>query len=287
MTQLAWTRTSAQTGVAIAALILLSACSLLTSNLSQTDLQQCDAHLLANHPSAALPFCDRAVNSTHSASAYNDRATAKAILGDYAGAMDDITMALQRNATLTAAYIERGIIKFSTGDYNGSLADYDAAARIDSSDARIYAHRAATWQTLNHSAEAIRDLDQAITFKPDYATAYAYRCYSKSHMHDYYGAIDDCTAAIKLDSTIVEAYDNRATAEAHLGRLQDALTDMDASLQLRPLARAYFQRAQIEQLLGQNENVQADISKARELDKTLPDYDTLIKMQSGQLNSSS
>jgi Tfp pilus assembly protein PilF len=58
-----------------------------------------------------------------------------------------------------------------------------------------------------------------------------------------------------------------------MNSISAALNDMDTAIRIDPSsAMAYYERAEIEQLLGQSDDVKADINKAHALDPSIPNY---------------
>ena len=62
--------------------------------------------------------------------AYNNRAYAKAALGDFQGAVDDLTRLLQVRPDNPEAYYNRGIAKKQLGDISGAIGDLQKAATL-------------------------------------------------------------------------------------------------------------------------------------------------------------
>ena len=51
--------------------------------------------------------------------------------GDYAGAIEDYTQAIELDPKFAEAYFNRGNAKHSSGDYAGAIEDYTKAIELD------------------------------------------------------------------------------------------------------------------------------------------------------------
>jgi len=65
-----------------------------------------------------------------SASAYNNRGTARRSLGDLDGAIADFSRALELNPRHANAYNNRGLVRQARGDLIGAATDFEAALRL-------------------------------------------------------------------------------------------------------------------------------------------------------------
>ena len=63
--------------------------------------------------------------------AYCNRGSAKNSSGDYAGAIEDYTKAIELDPKFAVAYCNRGNAKDSSGDYAGAIEDYTKAIELD------------------------------------------------------------------------------------------------------------------------------------------------------------
>ncbi len=80
-------------------------------------------------------------NANPLARQYFDQGLEKYEAGNYQGAIDDYTKAIEINPQNAIAYNNRGIARFKLGDYQGSSADYTKAIENDTSQSAAYLNR--------------------------------------------------------------------------------------------------------------------------------------------------
>jgi len=88
----------------------------------------------------AILLSNLAANA-QSADTYYNKGNAKSRSGDYQGAIDDYSKAIEINPQDADAYYNRGIAKRESGDNQGAIADYGKAIEINPQDAIAYANR--------------------------------------------------------------------------------------------------------------------------------------------------
>lgn len=182
-------------------------------------------------------------------------------VGDWQGAADDFTRAIELDAQLqtpkrtgdrfdgwqtssgeisvsdpftAAAYHSRAIARANLGALDGAVEDYQHALRIKPKWAEAYLGRGFVLLDKKDFAGAIADFSKAIKLKPSLVTAHHARgtaFMKQGHMEP---AVIDFTSALKLDSGMAEAYANRGLALMVLGREAEAKTDLQKSIELKP-----------------------------------------------------
>lgn len=96
----------------------------------------------------------------------------KVLIGDYRGAIENLTQAIQRNPNNAKAYSNQGLARAALGDQRRAIEDFNQALRLD----------------------------------PELATAYYNRGFVRSKLQDYQGAIEDFDQTIRLDPNNADAY---------------------------------------------------------------------------------
>ena len=86
-----------------------------------------------------------------------------------------------------------GTAKAMKGDWDGAIADYTKAIELNPKDATVYCNRGMAKHNNKKSDEdgAIADLTKAIELNPTYATAFKVRAYAKKAKGDQVGAEAD------------------------------------------------------------------------------------------------
>lgn len=99
--------------------------------------------------------------------AYTERASARSILGDAAGAKTDIEHALQASPDQESTLSTRGEILFHDAEFEKSLASFTRALSLGGDPADVYYRRAINYVMLGRYPEALADLQKAIDSDSD------------------------------------------------------------------------------------------------------------------------
>ncbi len=103
---------------------------------------------------------------------YSNRGWSRRELGDYVGAIQDFTKAVQLNPNFAEAYSNLGVVRSQLGQYDEALAQCNKAIRLRPSDARTYYIRGLAFSNLGHYSQAITDFSKAVELNPQYANSY-------------------------------------------------------------------------------------------------------------------
>jgi lipoprotein NlpI len=141
-----------------------------------------------------------AAGKADSAKGYFASGNAKRAKGDWAGAIDDATLAIALMPDYAEAYNLRGLAKRQQQDLNGAIVDYS----------------------------------QAIALKPDFATAYSNRGWAKYVDADTAGALEDLDKAVELNPKGALALYDRGNVHYDQQAWADALKDYTLALEANP-----------------------------------------------------
>jgi tetratricopeptide (TPR) repeat protein len=155
-----------------------------------------------------------------------ERSTARAMLGDTSGALDDLATVIELDPHLTEAYLDRSAILAKSGNLAEAQTDLEEVMRQETHPTYVYDSRGLLrWQLGDH-AGAIEDFNQAL--EQTHASHQAYR--------------------------LALVYLHRGQVYLQLGQGKTALEDFQRSLQLKPnLWSAKIQSALALSLLGEKE----------------------------------
>ncbi|MFH1726171.1 MAG: tetratricopeptide repeat protein [Elusimicrobiota bacterium] len=184
-------------------------------------------------------------------------------LGDWEGAVKDLTAALKRDPEMGWAHAWRGEANFKLGRWAGALADLEEATRLDSTYHRAWAFRGAALYRLGRHKEAIEALDMSMKLDTRSAWAWAWRGEVKLRLGDFEGALADVDKALNFEMNFVEALVWRGDALKGLGRFEEAMTAVNRALELNPdHAIGYITRALIKEKLGDFFGEMLDFARA-------------------------
>ncbi|WP_010411456.1 DUF3857 domain-containing protein [Citromicrobium sp. JLT1363] len=217
--------------------------------------------------------------------------------GDFAGALEDASAAIARDASADN-YLRRASAAWQLDDLEQALADYEAAADIDP-DYTLHTTRLETLALLGRTDEAVALVDEnaflfedpkneamsrsyvlgfagqadegldglrdELAIEPDDAGLLNSLCWD-SGIFDRVTeeTLDVCTRAVEQANNSAGAIDSRALALYRLGRYEEALRDLDVVLAREPGQHASrYLRAAVKRALGREAEAREDLSVAR------------------------
>ena len=136
------------------------------------------------------------------------------------------------NAESSDYYYNRGTKKHNRGDYYGAIEDYTKAIEINPRDADAFFNRAILKEEiLKDYKGALSDYAQTIKINSKYADAYYNRGLLKVEiLKDNNGALFDFTQVININSKDADAYWNRSIVKENIGDLRGAVHDQNKAL---------------------------------------------------------
>ncbi len=189
-------------------------------------------------------------------------------LGHFDDAINDLTLALQRNPQNLSALTSRALLNQRRGKATAAIEDFNAAIELSPNDSILYYRRGIAKHQNGADDDARKDLDKAVYLDSKLADAWyvignleagrgksdvAVAAYAKAveiqpeHAAAWYNrgnllftqskmqqAIDCWTIAITLQPEMFRAYNNRAAAYDRMGRPIEAVADYEKTLQLNP-----------------------------------------------------
>lgn len=186
----------------------------------------------AEYKEAILHYNKAISTKADYAYAYNDRASAKKLLGDDSGAIQDYEKAIALDPKLFFAYNNLGSCKRNKGDHAGAVEAYT----------------------------------KAIDLKPDYFIALNNRGTVKLNTGDYLGAMLDFEEALRQKSNYPLALNNLASVFIKKQDFKSALDWSNKALNADVnLGAAYLNRGIAKQMLRDEEGACVDWKKASEL----------------------
>src|SRR5206468_2395743 len=97
---------------------------------------------------------------------YYNRAQARRLKNDTAGAIADYTKAIELGSTNPAAYNNRGNVRAETNDRDGAISDYTHAIELKPDYARAYYNRAVARKDKGDATGAAADFKRARELDP-------------------------------------------------------------------------------------------------------------------------
>lgn len=237
-----------------------------SSNHSFTPLTSTAVHASAPVNLSLSPLHDNVSPITEA-----DMAHAKGFnlrrVGDFAGAIEKYTRAIELDPGHFKAYFNRGFAYDKIREFEKAVQDYTRALKIDPNNAYAYYNRGIAYDRAGQWNSAIEDFTKAIQILPNYADFYHNRgfCYRKQGRYDL--AVVDYTEAIGLNDKHFKAVYNRAFSYDKMGKYKEAIADYTRAIELEPMnANAYHNRGSTYDKMGLVEESIADFDKALELD---------------------
>ena len=201
---------------------------------------------------------------------YFYRAVAKLNLGDYKGAEDDCTQALERNPFIIDAYQVRGVARQTLRNYNGAIADYEAGLKQYPEHKHFLINKAVCEVAVKDYDKATNTYNQLLRVYPKFSNAYLGRAELYLAQQDTVKALNDINKSLELDKNEPNAYVMRSEIKIRYEKdTKAALEDMDEAIKLEPHYAGYFiNRAFMKYRLDDYFGAMADYDYALSLDPT-------------------
>jgi len=142
-------------------------------------------------------------------------------------------------------YNKRGLAYYKKGNYAGAVEDFSLAIKLKPTH-KVYNNRAANYRELGKYDLAILDYSQAIRGNPSFPIYYKNRgkTYFLSKQYDL--ALSDFNKSLSLRPEYYPSFYHRAIVYQAMGQNQLAFQDLNKALKLNPrLGQAYEQRSRI------------------------------------------
>ncbi len=187
---------------------------------------------------------------------------ARAQLGDYKDAIPDYNRGLELYANDAIDRNNRGLAFFHTGQLRSAVSDYTKAIHLAPRWGLPYQNRGQVYFAAADYRDADSDFSRAIKLIPK-AWAWGYRCETRENLGRVKEAMYDCNQALAFYPTWSNVYVDRAWAKATLGANKSALADANNAVKYDPhSAIAYAYRGWIRQRLMQYRGAFIDYDKA-------------------------
>lgn len=195
-----------------------------------------------------------------------DRGSTKVDLGDRAGGIADLDRAIELNPRLAKAYNLRGLARDRIGDVAGARADYDRCLQENPSHVLALANRGFLRRKQGDLDGALSDAEAAIRMDPTSGAPYVLRASIRRKRGDGSGALADLDEAVRRSPTLLEAYNNRAMIYLESRQPGDAVKDYDRALTLKPdNPPVLVGRAQARLALNDRAGAARDLARALEI----------------------
>ncbi len=132
------------------------------------------------------------------------------------------------------AYVfhDKGLEKLEAKNYAEAIKDFDLALQKDKNHAPSYCDKARAEAEIGKKEEALKNFEQAIKLKSDYIDAYYYRGLLYHKLKDD-KAISDFSKTIQLDPKKTDAYLKRGMYYYQKKQEQEALKDFNKAIELK------------------------------------------------------
>ncbi len=189
----------------------------------------------------AIQYFNAAIKAKpYMADPYFFRALAKLQLDDYRGAVEDCTLALERNKFKVEAYKLRGFALQNMGRDSLALADYDRGLAHDPTDRYFLFYKAIAQSDLHSFDEARDTYSTLLRLYPNFSEGYAARASMRAMEGDTLAAFHDIDRAIELNRTNLNPWLLRAQLRAGRHEWPEALEAMEEAIRLRPDEPSFY-----------------------------------------------
>ena len=125
--------------------------------------------------------------------------------GDFKGAIQDYTRAINQNQEYDKAYLLRADAYLQSNRWNSAIKDYTRVIELVPDYDKAYVKRGIAYGVLEYYGKALQDFNSAIRINPDYAMAYVQRANLKSQYGYYNSALHDYNSALSIEPELITA----------------------------------------------------------------------------------
>lgn len=151
-------------------------------------------------------------------------------IGDYEGALIDVSRAIELDSQNGLLYYDRGIIKENLGYHpvDDIMADYDKAIKMGPQIAQPYYARARLWFVMEeqpNNEKILYNVNLALKYDPNFALAYNLRARIYEEEGEYESAISDYNMALSIVPENLAFLGNRAYCKTLIGNNAGSFND--------------------------------------------------------------
>jgi tetratricopeptide (TPR) repeat protein len=175
---------------------------------------------VAAHPKQAGLWCGRGVY--------------RMLCGDFQGAVDDLTKALQIDPKFQPAFWPRAIAFVRLGRDKDGYADVDRLIALAPNSPLSYRILDRYFYLANKQEQCLQDLTQRIKKSPNNINLFVARAHVNFILEHLEAAINDYSDAIKIKPACAEAYAGRGEVFLSMKNMKNALDDLSQAHKLDP-----------------------------------------------------
>lgn len=172
------------------------------------------------------------INSNHVLAKHNLKALKSKRQVTSANFEERLSETIDADPDILRARIERAQKRFESGNFKGAADDYSAALNLDPDNPEVWLGRGLAKEKLNDLKGAFADYTEAIERREDFLKAWINRGNVLLKMKRYEDAVEDYTVSMVYNPNNGSAYYNRAIANWHLKKLGEACNDLQRARRL-------------------------------------------------------
>lgn len=229
-----------------------------------TLLETAEMHMSKREYAVANSYLDRVIQKQpNNPKAWKLRSDSRKELGNYEGALSDISAAIQLKSDEKLIQ-RRAHLRKETGALNEALADFDYLLKLNPKSAKCHKERAKICEELNRDKEALASFSKCIELDPNDDSAHRSRGRQYQIAGQNQKAFDDFTKAIELKPKHAEYYCFRGSTLMTMERYKEAAEDYTKAIEYEEDTGLYYRlRASAFRKLGLTELAKKDESRSQ------------------------
>lgn len=215
---------------------LLLACSLIGcgSKSSGPESPTAESTPTVDSPASANQTASTSTSQSAPVAALQQRAQAAVSARQPKTAIEALSQAIGIDPSDPQLFHMRADVYNLIGEYANARADYSLAVQADPGNAELYNTRGYFLMTRGATVDALVDFNKAVELNPKFPVAWNNRGLIRLGEKNYKAAIADFTKAVELDGKYIDALNNRGFAQMKHKRLDAALVDLKKTVALKP-----------------------------------------------------
>jgi clan AA aspartic protease (TIGR02281 family) len=186
--------------------------------------------------------------------------------GMYEQSIKDYSEAISFDSTNAYYYGNRGDVKRLMGDFNGAIGDITNAIMIEPRESWFYYRRGWIQEEFLKNIEAgLNDYNEAISINKDYAYTYLHRGrLFEFKFNNSKKAKEDYLSILSIDTIVLEGGNCRQYALFHLGSTEDAIIWLNKIIEQYPTVGNYYDAVCLYSLMNKPNEALANLKHAFE-----------------------
>jgi len=146
---------------------------------------------------------------------------------EYHKALRQYQVAIQYSAPYPEVYFNQGVCLSLLGENQQAISSFNLSADLDPSQSLLYVHRAELFEELGNQDQALQDYDKALTLAPELIIARVNKAVILFEQNNFNEALDEMNKVVSTEPQVADHLFNRSQIYQALGKNNEANMDLE------------------------------------------------------------